>query len=98
MVRAGVLAAAFLAVLVAAAPAGAGIVVWQKGVEIWAMKDDGTKPYRLVDVSKTPGMAALSSPHAYDNGKTIVFEGSTGAAGPYATGVYKYYSTRVTRL
>jgi hypothetical protein len=107
LLRASVLAA--IGCLMAAAPAWAGQIVWEKGSAIWVMDDNGQNQRPLVTLAEAPGMSFIGKPHVHPlGGQVVAFAGSTqdnsvtfGSrtySGNNATGVYRWAGGVATRL
>jgi hypothetical protein len=109
----GVLIAVVLSLIVFAAPASAGQIVFEQDSEIWAMNDDGSNQHRIASAAQVPGMISLGSPAADASG-VVVFsakwaqgeaerthwdpDGPAGTCGAYCVGVYKLENGSATRL
>jgi hypothetical protein len=111
--RVAALTAAAVGCLVAAQPASAGQIVWEKGgsgnAAIWVMDDDGQNQRPLITLGDAPGMSFIGSPHVHPlGGQAVVFKGSTTQnsvtfgsrtySGNNATGVYRWAEGTTTRL
>src|SRR5215831_12264990 len=101
-----------IALLTLAAPAGAQII-YDHGLDIWAMNDDGSGQHALVGALTVPGMVDLGEPAVDPNGTTLAFEGewanwniestkwnpdAPGACGATCEGVYSLTGGTLRRL
>jgi hypothetical protein len=109
LLRVAIPAAAAIGALMAAGPASAGQIVWEKDSDIWVMDDNGQNQRNLISYFDVPGMSFIGSPHVHPlGGQTIAFTGSTSAnnvtfgsrtyGGNNATGVYRWSAGTTTRL
>lgn len=98
--RIAAVAALTVAALASSAPPShAGLIVWQRGSDIYTMRDDGTSRTRLLGTRSVPGVSSIKSPHVASNGTTVVFEGSSASRAALGAGIYKLErGTAVTRL
>ncbi len=101
-----------IALFTLAAPAGAQII-YDHGLDIWAMNDDGSGQHALIGALTVPGITDLDEPAVDPNGTTLAFVGewaganvestrwnpdAPGACGANCEGVYTLVGGAIKRL